>query len=69
MPLKTYTTFAGAQRAAQGKPILRVLDDPHEVWVVLDKLDTALMIYTVEGRHYDYAGKISAFEVAGPDHD
>jgi hypothetical protein len=64
MPLKTYTTFQGAQRAAQGKPILRVLDDPHEVWVVLDKLDTDLMIYTAEGRRYELAGKCSTFFVA-----
>lgn len=63
MPLKTYSTFAGAQRAAQGKPILRVLDDPHDIWVVLGKLNTDLMIYTVEGRRYEHVGSIKAFDV------
>ena len=32
--IKAYTTFAGAKRAANGGPILRVLDDPHELWIV-----------------------------------
>lgn len=36
--IKSYTTFAGAKREARKsnppKPILRVLDDPHELFVV-----------------------------------
>ncbi len=41
--MKTYSTYSGAYRAAHGKPILRLLDDPRQAFVVLPSEDTRLM--------------------------
>lgn len=65
--MKTYTTFMGAQRAAQGKPIVRLLDDPRELWIVVDRLDTDVMIFTTNGansRRYENAGSTTLFDIA-----
>lgn len=65
--MKTYTTFAGAVRAANGKPIVRLLDDPREVFIVLDRLDTDIIVYTTDGpdnRVYRYAGSTDALNIA-----
>jgi hypothetical protein len=64
--MKAYTTFAGAQRAANGKPIVRLLDDPREIFVVIDRLDTDVMIFTTDGprsRRYERAGAINAIDI------
>lgn len=68
--MKAYTTFAGAQRAAQGKPIVRLLDDPRELWIVVDRLHTDVMIFTTNGpnsRRYENAGSMSLFDIASKD--
>jgi hypothetical protein len=68
--MKAYTTFAGAQRAADGKPIIRLLDDPKELWIVVDGLDTDLMVFTTNGpatRRYEKAGSTTLFDIAGHD--
>ena len=65
--MKAYTTFAGAQRAANGKPIVRLLDDPREIWIVVDRLDTDLMVFTTGGpnrRSYENAGSTTLFDIA-----
>jgi hypothetical protein len=65
--MKTYTTFAGAQRAAAGKPVVRLLDDPRETWIVVDRLDTDVMVFTTDGPHsrrYEHAGSMSLFDIA-----
>jgi hypothetical protein len=62
--MKTYSTFAGAQRAADGKPIVRLLNDPEELWIVVPKLHMDLMLYTAEGRRYHLAGSTTLFDVA-----
>jgi hypothetical protein len=43
--MKTYSTFAGARRAANGRPILRLLNDPQdaELFVVLPDMQTQIM--------------------------
>jgi hypothetical protein len=67
MNMRAYTTFAGAKRAAFGKPIVRLLDDPHEIWIVVDKLHTDVMIFTTDGPHsrtYANAGTMSLFDIA-----
>lgn len=65
--MKTYTTHAGAYRAArnpggQDKPILRLLDDPRELWIVLPSVDTRIM--AVDGRQGSCTGSISYEELA-----
>lgn len=66
MPFKTYTTFDGAKRAANGKPVIRLLDDPRETFIVIDRLDTDVMVFTTDGsnsRRYILAGRISAMDI------
>lgn len=53
--MKLFTTFAGAQRAAKGRPILRLLDDPEHAFLVLPNMATQIMAVdpdkgTVDGR-------------------
>jgi hypothetical protein len=60
--MKSYTTFAGAQRAAKGKPILRLLDDPVELFVVLPSANTRIM--AVDGRKGHCDGSIPYFELS-----
>lgn len=70
---KSYSTFAGAQRAAQGKPIVRLLDDPREAWIVVDKLHTDVHVWTtgggngIQSRKYENAGSMSLFDIAAKD--
>jgi hypothetical protein len=60
--MKTYTTYAGAYRAAQGRPILRLLDDPTELFIVLPHMRTQLM--AVGGRFGLCDGSISYMELS-----
>lgn len=64
--MKTFTTFAGAQRAAGGDPILRVLSDPDEVWVVLPSLSADVMIYTRDSERgaHQHRGSLKALDIA-----
>jgi hypothetical protein len=67
--MKAYTTFQGAQRAAKGKPIVRLLDDPSEIWIVIDRLFTDVMVFTTDGglsRKYEHAGSAKLFDIAAP---
>lgn len=65
--MKTYMTFAGARRAARTKtgndlPILRLLDDPRELFVVLPSMDTRIM--AVDGKHGACDGSISYLDLS-----
>lgn len=63
--MKAYSTFAGASRAAHGRPIIRLLDDPIELFVIVPRLDTRIMILTAgspNGQH-EFAGSMSAMDI------
>jgi hypothetical protein len=65
MPMKTYSTFAGARRASRAagdKPILRLLDDPRELYVLLPSVSTRLMAVDSKGGACD--GSITYEELA-----
>lgn len=64
--MKTYYTFAGAQRAANGKPVLRILSDPEELWVILPSLAADVMVYTSESPSSGlrFAGSCKARDIA-----
>lgn len=52
--IRSYTTYAGARRAARTKvgrdlPILRLLDDPQELFVVLPSINTRIMAVSGDG--------------------
>lgn len=60
--MKTYSTYAGAYRAANGKPILRLLHDPQELFVVLPSAETRIM--AVSGRVGASDGSTTYEEIA-----
>ena len=63
--MRAYTTFAGASRAAGGSPIVRLLADPVELFVIEPNLDTRIMILTAgspRGNH-EFAGSMSAMDI------
>jgi hypothetical protein len=59
--MKTYSTLAGARRANPGRPILRILDDPREVWIPIDRMDTEIMLFV--GNETRSSGCIQANEI------
>ena len=50
--MKTYSTYEGARRAAKKLgdhvPIIRILNDPDEVWVVAGKGRVDIMVFPSE---------------------
>lgn len=60
-----YMTLSGASRAAHGKPIVRLLADPQELFIVIPSLDTSIYVLTADsprGR-YKNAGKVTAMDI------
>lgn len=60
-----YTTLAGAQRAAGGRPILRILRDPEDIFIVIPDLATQLHIWTADSPRgpHAFAGSLDAMVI------
>lgn len=60
-----YMTLANAARAAGGRPILRLLADPQELFIIMPSLKTSIYVLTADspqGRHQN-AGSVSAMDI------
>lgn len=60
-----YLTLGRASAAAHGKPILRLLADPQELFIIIPSLDTTIYVLTADsprGRH-ENAGSMTAMGI------
>ncbi len=63
--MRAYSTLAGAMRAAQGRPIIRLLADPDDLFVIVPDLRTQLIVMTAGSPHdrHQFAGSTDAMAI------
>jgi hypothetical protein len=66
---RAYTTLAGAQRVAGGNPIIRLLHDPEDLFIVIPDLRTQIHVWTADapGRPHQFSGSIDAMGIVDLD--